>query len=324
MDIQDILDKKIKGLPSGPYEIGLRAVKTHIDAAVRHFLRGQAERDETLFTDAIFRCNQAFEGSIKEAYRVLAGRDPDRVRPLDIEKFLSEGNLLRKKVLDQFTRYRQEWRNPSAHDYTLDFDEDEALLAIVSVTTFSVVLCDQIDGKIAFDAAAATPPEVISNQQQNKPLLDLVADRALSFAQSHVDPVGTNGSPIHDYFRLEGAMAGFLTSDLAQVPELTVEQNKRFASREADIVISRNAEKVVIELKRIASRLSPKQVVNRGVTQAALFLHEPDVVGAVVLVYSAASHEYDVSPAEGALTDRVRVIAPRQEAPTPQAKACND
>jgi hypothetical protein len=294
-------------------------VKAHIDAAVRHFLRGQAEPDETLFTDVLFRCNQAFEGSIKEAFRVLAGKDPDRVKPYDIEKFLSEGNLLRKKVLDQFTRYRQEWRNPSAHDYTLDFDEDEALLAIVSVTTFSVVLCDQIDSKIAFDAAAAAPATVISNQQQNKPLLELVTDRALSFAQSHVDVVGATSSPAHDYYRLEGAMAGFLTSDLAQVPGLTVEQDKRFASREADIVVSRNLEKVVIELKRTTGRSNTRQIVQHGVTQAALYLHEPDVVGAVVLVYSSTTNVYDVSPAAGALSDLVRIIAPRQQSPSQAA-----
>lgn len=67
---------------------------------------------------------------------------------------MASNNLLRKKVLDQFTIYRQEWRNPAAHDYTLDFDEDEALIAIVSVTIFAIVLTNQISGKIAFKAAA--------------------------------------------------------------------------------------------------------------------------------------------------------------------------
>jgi hypothetical protein len=127
MNLQEILDQKIRRLPAGPHLDGLRAVKSHIDAGVRHLVRGQKEPDETLFTDVIFRCNQAFEGSIKEAYRVLAGKDPQRTTPAEIEKFLTSANLLRKKVLDQFTTYRREWRNPSTHDYTLDFDEDEAL-----------------------------------------------------------------------------------------------------------------------------------------------------------------------------------------------------
>jgi len=101
MDIQEILEQKIRKLPNGPYVNGLRAVKSHIDAAVRHLERGQREPDEALFTDVIFRCNQAFEGSIKEAYRVLAGKDPGRTTPAEIGKFLASANLLRKKVLDQ-------------------------------------------------------------------------------------------------------------------------------------------------------------------------------------------------------------------------------
>jgi hypothetical protein len=314
MDIQEILDVKLRGLPSGSHDTGLRAVKSHIDAAVRHFLRGQAEPDESLFTDVIFRCNQAFEGSIKEAYRVIAGRNPDRMTPHDIEQFLSGSNLLRKKVLDQFTNYRKEWRNPSTHDYTLDFDEDEALLAIVSVTTFAIVLCDQIDSKIAFDAtAAATPTEQISLQEQSTPLLELITQRVLSFATTHVDPVGRTNSPAHDYYRLEGALAGYLSADLGQMQGLTVEQNKRFASSEADIVISRANEKVVIELKRKSGNVSVRAIAHRAVTQAALYLHQPDVVGAVVLVFSTAQADYDVAPAADALADLIRVITPRVE-----------
>ncbi len=112
MDIQEVLNNKIKSLPAGDHLAGLKAVKLHIDSAVRHLTRGQSDEDETLFTDVIFRCNQAFEGSIKEAYRVLAGKDPQGITPADIEKFLASANLLRKKVLDQFTIYRREWRNP--------------------------------------------------------------------------------------------------------------------------------------------------------------------------------------------------------------------
>ncbi|MCK1476211.1 hypothetical protein IVB27_15695 [Bradyrhizobium sp. 197] len=112
MDLQKILDQTIKDLPAGPYKIDLKAVMAHIDAAIKHYKRGQSEPDQTLFIDAVFRCNQAFEGSVKEAYRVLAGKDPSRIAPHKIEEFRGEADLLRKKVLDQFTRYRTEWRNP--------------------------------------------------------------------------------------------------------------------------------------------------------------------------------------------------------------------
>ncbi|WP_247413499.1 hypothetical protein [Bradyrhizobium sp. 176] len=53
----EILDQKIKDLPAGPYKIGLKAVMAHIDAAIKHYKRGQSEPDQTLFTDVVFRCN---------------------------------------------------------------------------------------------------------------------------------------------------------------------------------------------------------------------------------------------------------------------------
>lgn len=315
MDIQEILHQKIKELPIGPYGDGLGAVRSHIDAAVRHFLRGQNEPDETLFTDVIFRCNQAFEGSIKEAYRVIARRDPRSVKPYDIEQFLEKSGLLRKKVLDQFTVYRREWRNASAHDYTLDFDEDEALLAIVTVTAFAIVLTDQIGGQIAFDdAAAAAPTHALSVTEQSMPLLELVTNKAVAFAENHIDAVGSTHSPAHDYYRLEGALAGYLSSELAALPGIVVEQNKRFASSEADIVVGRHAERVVIELKRTSEKTgktSVRSVAHRGVTQVALYLHEADVIGAVVLVYSMLGGKYSITPASGALSDVVRIVAPQ-------------
>ncbi|WP_316214655.1 MULTISPECIES: hypothetical protein [unclassified Bradyrhizobium] len=311
MDIQDILDNKIKQLAAGTHDVGLRAVRSHIEAAVRHFVRGQAEPDETLFTDVIFRCNQAFEGSIKEAYRVIAGKNPDHVKPFDIEQFLSGSALLRKKVLDQFTRYRQEWRNPSAHDYTLDFDENEALLAIVSVTVFAIVLCDQIESKIAFDTtAAATSSDPLPSAQNDTTLMLLVTERILSFARTHVDPGQTN-SPAHDYFRLEGTLAGFLSADLSNIAK--VEQNKRFASSEADIVVSRGTERLIVELKRMSGRASARLTAQRALTQAAFYLHEPDITGAIVFVYSAATRDYSAGPAPGTLSDVITIIAPKSD-----------
>ncbi|MBK3399386.1 MULTISPECIES: hypothetical protein [Methylobacterium] len=315
MDIQSIFEKKISELPDGPHVDGLRAVKTHIDAAVRHFLRGQSEPDETLFTDVIFRCNQAFEGSIKEAYRVLAGKDPKKVRPYDIEQFLASNNLLRKKVLDQFVNYRQEWRNPSAHDYTIDFDEDEALIAIVSVTVFAIVLTDQIDGKIAFTAAASAPPsQDLSPAEKKAPLLELVTNKAREFACTHIDIAGPTNSHAHDYYRLEGALAGFLSAELSILSDVSVEQNSKFASSEADIVVRRGSEKIIVELKRVINKSNVKTMVQRAMTQVALYLHEDDVVGAVVLVYATEGAEYDTYPGVGALSKIVRIISPKSNA----------
>jgi len=143
MNLLDILRSRSANLPEGEYTLGINAVVQHIDVATKHLLRGQETTDETAFTDAIYRTNQAFEGSLKEAYRVLAGKDPAHETANNIESYLQQQNLLRPRVLAQFTNYRREWRNPSTHDYRLDFDEDEALLAIVTVAAFAIVLIDQ-------------------------------------------------------------------------------------------------------------------------------------------------------------------------------------
>ena len=126
MDIVVALRDKIETLPNGSHSAGLQAILSHIEIAFKHLARGQELGKQTAFTDAIYRTNQAFEGSIKEAYRVLAGKDPGEVKPFEIEKYLEGNNVFRQRVLKQFSGYRREWRNPSTHDHILDFDEHEA------------------------------------------------------------------------------------------------------------------------------------------------------------------------------------------------------
>jgi hypothetical protein len=139
-------------VPEGEYSSGLRAIVRHVDAAIKHYERGSSTEDEDAYTDSVYRTNQAFEGALKEAFRVISGNNPAKMTLFDIENYLQNHNL-RKRVLTQITRYREDYRNPSTHDYKLDFDESEALLAILSVTAFSKLLVDQIAGKIDFEEA---------------------------------------------------------------------------------------------------------------------------------------------------------------------------
>ena len=119
MDLVDTLRSKIDRLSDGNHTTGLQSILSHIEVAFRHLNRGQSVNDESAFTDVIYRCNQAFEGSIKEAYRVLTNQDPQRTTPFQIETYLENEQIFRDRVLAQFTNYRKEWRNPSTHDYNL-------------------------------------------------------------------------------------------------------------------------------------------------------------------------------------------------------------
>lgn len=155
MDIVRILRDAIDRVPVGDHSTGLNAILRHITAAIRHFERDRIS-DPDGFTDTIYRTNQSYEGSLKEAYRVLAGKDPVGKTTHEIEKYLDNNSVVRPRVLTQLTRYRQDYRNPSTHDYKLDFDENEALLAIVSVCAFAKLLVDQISGKLVYNTASAT------------------------------------------------------------------------------------------------------------------------------------------------------------------------
>ena len=99
MNILEIIRRTIEALPDGPHLQGLRSVLRHIEAAYKHFTRAQADGDESFFTDAIYRTNQAFEGSIKEAYRVIEHKDPQRVTPREIEEYFEKHKTFRGRVL---------------------------------------------------------------------------------------------------------------------------------------------------------------------------------------------------------------------------------
>jgi uncharacterized protein (DUF927 family) len=81
------------------------------------------EDDYRLFTDAIHRLNQAYEGSLKEAYQMLTGNKPDKMSPHEIEQSFQKDLILKERVLTFFENYRRDWRNTSTHDYKLCFSE---------------------------------------------------------------------------------------------------------------------------------------------------------------------------------------------------------
>lgn len=172
---------------------GLESVVKHIEIGERYYIRAKTERDENLFTDVIYRTNHAFEGILKEAYVVLANEPVGRRTPYEIEEYLLRNNVLRGRVVDLLTNYRQDWRNPSTHDYQLFFSEQEAFLAIMSVTAFVSILVDQIIEKVTFvrklkelGNAALIAREGIKDFDQLSPL-DQLYRILISYATYYLD-----------------------------------------------------------------------------------------------------------------------------------------
>jgi len=281
MNLLEILRSRVNDLPDGDYMQGLKAVLQHIEVASRHLERGQADADDTAFTDAIYRTNQAFEGSLKEAYRVLTAKDPAGESPYNIENYLQQQNVLRPRVLAQLTNYRREWRNPSTHDYRLDFDEDEALLAIVTVSAFAIVLIDQITERISFEQAKIVAAEQPTLPPIGQSLLEqvstLIEQFTIQFNQTHADRTDIREVEI------VGALAGFLA---ATAPELKTQVEGSLSpenSSRADFLITSGSEHLIIEVKRgrgISHKITVdamQQVIAymsmSGINQAILFIY---------------------------------------------------
>lgn len=251
MDIIATLRRKIEHAGAGDHLQGLLAMFTHVEVAYRHLKRGQKNADETAFTDAVYRTNQAFEGGLKEAYGVLAKKNLERARIFDIEQFFIKSNVFRKRVLDQFTNYRQEWRNPSAHDHTLGFNESEAFLAIVSVTAFSCLLVDEIALQLARDreeGAAKLLAQTIRQQMNitEGELFESVANALKSyFSRRSLEELENNSYP-----QWLGSVAGFLS---ALFPNAEVLSEAQLESRNrklvADVLVRNGDQSVVVQIK---------------------------------------------------------------------------
>jgi hypothetical protein len=280
MDLIAILKSRLDDLPDGPYMQGLRAVHLHVQAAADHHARGQDTGDERAFTDAIYRTNQAFEGALKEAYRVLTGEDPARVSTNDVEQHLSEHRFLRPRVSDQLTIYRRNWRNPSTHDYKLDFDEDEALLAIASVAVFAIVLVDQIAERLSYQRAKAEAIDEAVSVDSARPLVDQVADAIDKFTHQF----NTQDSARFNIreSELAGAVSGFLSGVLGGA-KIQVEAALSDAPHVvADLLVQADDVRVLVEIKRTKPS---SDRIEQGVEQLNQFMAVSGIDQAVLYFY---------------------------------------
>lgn len=307
MDLLGLLKSDVQGLPLGDHVDGLKAVLRHIEAAEAHLSRGISQPDDLAFTDAIYRCNQAFEGSLKEAYRVLAAQDPSRSTIHEIESYFSSNNIFRGRVVTQFSSYRREWRNPSTHDYMLDFDEDEALLAIMSVSTFAKLLVDQISEKLTFDAVAeelATSQVSVVEAGADIGVVDAVAQALLSFVERYAPSTETGGL-YETEAQLLGSLAAYVVAALPSV-SLTVDAPAGVQSRRrVDLIAEHDGEKVFVEVKRGASRA----ITQQGLEQLTRIQELSSAAGAILLVMGGPGEAYTVDTITSPVS-QLRLVAP--------------
>lgn len=174
MDILKEIEQQIKSIKKTDSSSYLDSIFTHIDRAELYYSKGKNDSD--FFNDVIYRSNQAYEGALKESYKVLAEKNQEEVSnksPNEIENYFETNNVFRERVLQLFKNYRREWRNKSTHDYKLFFDENEAFIALTSVTSFVHLLLKQIQEKAAYlDLQKKLEDEKVSIENVEKLLLE--------------------------------------------------------------------------------------------------------------------------------------------------------
>lgn len=105
MNLIQILNSRADAIPEGPHSRGLKAVVQHAQSAVRHLERGQRDRDDSAFTDAIYGGRAAARADAEQQRQSAYGADPEtlaenRRKPQHDAHIVSEGKceLLEKKL----------------------------------------------------------------------------------------------------------------------------------------------------------------------------------------------------------------------------------
>ena len=265
MDILKEIEKQITSIKVEDNSIYLDQIYYHIDRAEKYYLQGQT--DEHYFNDVIYRSNQAFEGALKEAYKILANKTEEELQkttPYNIENHFRDNLIFRDRVLQLFEKYRQEWRNKSTHDYKLIFDESEAFIALTSVSSFVHLLLKQIQEKLAF---TNEQKRLALQQDKLKEIQQIILAKGETLAEKVVKVV-TEFVERNEYITSQpvleievlGMLHGFLSManedfQIAREPKLEI-NNKHLRP---DFVIEYSDEKIVLEVKRKFERQKLKE-----------------------------------------------------------------
>lgn len=288
MDLLRLLKEKAKYFTTSEEDTGVLSVVSHIEIAERHYENGKSG-DDYLFNDVIYRTNQAFEGSLKEAYRIIAGKDPDRMTPHRIEKYFIENDVLKERVLQLFTNYRTEWRNKSTHDYKLYFSEQEAFLGIVNISAFINILFDQMVEKRAYDREAK---ELKKSQDINsfaaeeyESLLDKVVK--LLFLYSKEVPAKVSGATLPRITEVEliGSLTAFINSlakEISVFSEFLISREQERRQYRADFFLQQGEEKLIIEVKNPTHGIG--RILNSGTEQLLSYLTASRVPNGILYI----------------------------------------
>lgn len=290
MDLLRLINDKCSYFSDTSAIQGLRSVILHIEMAERHFENGK-KGDDYLFTDVIYRSNHAYEGSLKEAYQVLTGKQAERLSPNNIEEEFEKGTILTARVLQLFRNYRQEWRNKSTHDYMLCFSEQEAFLAIVNVCAFFNILLDQMIERKAYDkekTKLSTSEIVKQKQTQYESLIEQISSLLVDFPNYALTKSKSVSTPWYFHNERIGMLAAYIDSSDTEIEviteySITNEERKLYA----DMLVRKGESSLLIEIKVATGNVAG--LLSAGQNQLSRYMDAADFQNGILYILPKGS-----------------------------------
>lgn len=263
MDVKNLIKDQIERISGFEKSIFLDSILLHLDRAEYYYNLG--ETDSYYYNDVIYRTNQAFEGTLKEAYKILAEKDSSQVikeTPNQIEKYFEKEGIFKERVLELFKNYRNQWRNESTHDFKLFFDSNEAFIAISNVSSFTYLLMKQIIEKIAYqneqEKIKNSKKSTIENKKEGLKvahgifeIVSLLLSDTIKFDEIRNDKL------------TESEIIGFLKANFSTYLSFaTVENDIKLGSHlRPDFIIKENEDRLILEVKKFGSVIDEQSMI---------------------------------------------------------------
>lgn len=298
MDIHKKIETQIEEIRADEDSNFIDSLGTHLERAELYYNQGINE-DEQFFNDVIYRANQAYEGALKEAYKILGGKTEKkafRETPNNIEDYFKNNSIFKDRVLQLFENYRKEWRNKSTHDYKLVFDEDEAFIALTSVASFVHLLLKQIQEKIAYNKEQE---KLEDEKQVEAQLNEILKDESIDLSSKTIkliEKFAEGNELLHHEMQLSeanlmGMLHGFISKagkklQIKRSPSI----NPKKGMLRPDFLLEYQDEKIILEVKRFLREGSRKQ----GIEQILHYLVNSGIKSGIIYFTSTSAGEPDL------------------------------
>ncbi len=269
MDTLKLLNKKIEQIKSEEYMIDLSYIIVHISRAEKYFELGREKKEPEYYNDVIYRTNQAYEGGLRCAYKILLEKDHALKSTYQIEEELNKENILNKRVKNMFSIYRNDWRNQSTHHYDFVCDQSEALMAINNVESFIYLLLDQIKEKDSYLYA-----KLKSKDSKKISFKDFVLQKLVLFPSIFYQSLKNKNEESLTEIELMKGIENYLKkldSEIEIFSEYPLKTNLHMNRSKVDFYLKKGKEEQYIELKILKNSVAIETIIHHNRERCKIF-----------------------------------------------------